>query len=89
MNLGLALLFSTLTVYFKDMNNLLNYILRILTFATPVVYPVSTLQPERHRRCCSGTRCSRCSPRTKAIITGPTPTAARSSPACCGRIVLW
>ena len=28
MNLGFALLFSTLTVYFKDMNNLLNYILR-------------------------------------------------------------
>jgi len=45
MNLGFAMLFSTLTVYFKDMSNLLNYILRILTFATPVVYPVATLQP--------------------------------------------
>jgi teichoic acid transport system permease protein len=45
MNFGLALLFSTLTIYVKDMNNLLNYILRVLTFATPVVYPVSTLQP--------------------------------------------
>ena len=45
MNLGFALLFSTLTLYVKDMNNLLNYILRVLTFATPVVYPVSTLQP--------------------------------------------
>jgi len=45
MNLGLALIFSTLTVYFKDLNNLLNYILRILTFSTPVIYPVASLQP--------------------------------------------
>jgi ABC-type polysaccharide/polyol phosphate export permease len=45
MNLGFALVFSTLTVFFKDMSNLMNYILRILTFATPVVYPVATLQP--------------------------------------------
>ena len=44
-NLGLALLFSTATAYFKDMSNLLNYILRVLTFATPVIYPVSTLSP--------------------------------------------
>ena len=47
MNLGFALLFSTLTVYFKDMSNLMTYILRILTFATPVVYPVATLPAER------------------------------------------
>jgi len=45
MNVGFAMLFSTWTTYFKDASNLLNYILRILTFATPVVYPVSTLQP--------------------------------------------
>ena len=45
MNLGVALLFSTATVFNKDVSNLLNYILRILTFATPVVYPVSTLPP--------------------------------------------
>jgi len=45
MNLGLALLFSTVTVFFKDVSQLLNYILRVLTFATPVVYPVSTLPP--------------------------------------------
>jgi teichoic acid transport system permease protein len=49
MNLGFALLFSTLTVYFKDVSNLLNYILRILTFATPVVYPVATLPPNVQR----------------------------------------
>jgi len=45
MNLGLALMFSTLTVLFKDMTNLMNYILRILTFSTPVIYPVASLQP--------------------------------------------
>lgn len=44
-NLGLALLFSTATAYFKDVSNLLNYLLRLLTFATPVVYPVATLSP--------------------------------------------
>jgi teichoic acid transport system permease protein len=49
MNLGFALLFSTLTVYFKDMSNLMTYILRILTFATPVVYPVATLPPNVQR----------------------------------------
>ena len=49
MNLGFALLFSTLTVYFKDVSNLLNYILRILMFATPVVYPVATLPPNVQR----------------------------------------
>jgi len=45
MNLGLALMFSTLTVLYTDMTNLLNYILRILTFSTPVIYPVASLQP--------------------------------------------
>lgn len=44
-NLGLALLFSTATAYFQDVSNLLNYVLRLLTFATPVVYPVSLLSP--------------------------------------------
>jgi ABC-type polysaccharide/polyol phosphate export permease len=45
MNLGFAFFFSTLTVFFKDMSNLLNYILRVLTFSTPVVWPVATLAP--------------------------------------------
>jgi ABC-type polysaccharide/polyol phosphate export permease len=49
MNLGLALLFSTATVYFKDMSNFLNYIVRLLTFATPVVYPVAMLSPSIKR----------------------------------------
>ncbi|MFZ6004074.1 MAG: ABC transporter permease [Actinomycetota bacterium] len=45
LNVGLALLFSTATAYFKDVSNLLKYLLRLLTFATPVVYPVSLLSP--------------------------------------------
>jgi teichoic acid transport system permease protein len=45
LNLGMAFLFSTGTVLFTDMSNLLNYFVRLLTFATPVVYPVSTLSP--------------------------------------------
>jgi teichoic acid transport system permease protein len=44
-NLGLALLFSTATAYSADFSNLLNYLTRLLTFATPVVYPVSLLTP--------------------------------------------
>jgi len=44
-NLGLALLFSTATTYFKDVSNLLNYVQRLLLVATPVVYPVSLLSP--------------------------------------------
>lgn len=45
LNFGLALLFSTATVFFRDISNLLNYVVRMLMFATPVVYPVSTLSP--------------------------------------------
>jgi ABC-type polysaccharide/polyol phosphate export permease len=44
-NLGLALLLSTATAYFRDVSTLLNYVLRLLTFATPVVYPASILSP--------------------------------------------
>jgi teichoic acid transport system permease protein len=44
-NLGLAFLFATATAYSKDVAQLLNYVIRILMFATPVVYPVSLLSP--------------------------------------------
>jgi teichoic acid transport system permease protein len=46
MNLGLAFLFSTATVLIQDVSTLLNYVVRILMFATPVVYPVTALTPE-------------------------------------------
>ena len=42
-NVGLALIFATLTVYIPDMGKLLNYILRVLMFVTPVIYPASQL----------------------------------------------
>ncbi|MEO6629811.1 MAG: ABC transporter permease [Aquihabitans sp.] len=41
---GLSLVFATLTVYVADMSNLLNYVLRVLLFITPVIYPVAQLQ---------------------------------------------
>ena len=41
LNLGLALLFAALTVYMRDITKLLGYLLRILFFVTPVLYPVS------------------------------------------------
>lgn len=40
---GLMLIFATLTVYIRDMSNLLDYLLRILMFVTPVIYPASQL----------------------------------------------
>lgn len=40
---GLALIFATLTVYVSDMSNALDYIMRILFFTTPILYPVSKL----------------------------------------------
>lgn len=38
---GLALFTSTLVVYFRDVQNTLNYASRVLFFMTPVIYPVS------------------------------------------------
>jgi teichoic acid transport system permease protein len=45
LNLGMALLFSTATAFFADISNLMSYVLRVLMFATPVIYPVSVLSP--------------------------------------------
>jgi teichoic acid transport system permease protein len=42
-NLGLALLFAALTVFMRDVTQLMQYLLRILFFVTPVLYPVSFL----------------------------------------------
>jgi teichoic acid transport system permease protein len=43
LNLGLALLFAALTVYMRDVTKLLGYLLRVLFFITPILYPVSLL----------------------------------------------
>jgi len=40
---GMMLIFATLTVYVRDMANLLDYLLRILMFITPVIYPAAQL----------------------------------------------
>lgn len=40
---GLALIFATLTVFVSDMSNLLDYIMRVLFFTTPILYPVADL----------------------------------------------
>jgi teichoic acid transport system permease protein len=42
---GLALIFATLTVFISDMSNLLDYVMRVLFFTTPILYPVSELPP--------------------------------------------
>lgn len=43
MNVGIALLVSTFVVMVRDGSNVVNYVNRILFFATPVIYPVSLL----------------------------------------------
>jgi teichoic acid transport system permease protein len=43
LNLGLALLFAALTVYMRDVTQLLGYLLRVLFFITPILYPISLL----------------------------------------------
>lgn len=40
---GMMMIFATLTVYVRDMSNLLDYLLRILMFVTPVIYPAEQL----------------------------------------------
>jgi teichoic acid transport system permease protein len=43
---GLAMLASTLVVFFRDATNVINYVARILFFASPVIYPVEIIPPE-------------------------------------------
>jgi ABC-type polysaccharide/polyol phosphate export permease len=44
MNLGLALLLAPAVVIVRDKANLLTYILRLLTFMTPIIWPVDALE---------------------------------------------
>jgi len=73
-NLGLAFLLSTATAFFKDVSNLLNYVLRVLMFATPVIYPVTVLSPSV-RQVLSWNPLFALFSCYQAIITGQTPTA--------------
>lgn len=43
MSTGLALITATLVVFISDMSNTLDYILRVLFFTTPILYPVDAL----------------------------------------------
>ena len=43
MNVGIALLTASLVTLVPDAGNAINYVVRILFFATPVIYPVSLL----------------------------------------------
>lgn len=43
MSTGLALIFATLVVFVSDMSNTLEYILRVMFFTTPILYPVDAL----------------------------------------------
>lgn len=43
MMVGLALLIATIVVYFKDADNAVQYMIRLMFFITPVIYPVSLL----------------------------------------------
>jgi teichoic acid transport system permease protein len=45
MNIGLALLMATFYAFVPDAPNVMNYVTRVLFFATPVIYPVSLLPP--------------------------------------------
>jgi lipopolysaccharide transport system permease protein len=45
---GVGLLFGAMMVVFRDMKNLLNFIIMIWMYATPIIYPVS-LVPERYQ----------------------------------------
>jgi teichoic acid transport system permease protein len=42
---AMALLVSTLVVFFRDVKNLLTYVSRIMFFTTPVIYPASVIPP--------------------------------------------
>jgi ABC-type polysaccharide/polyol phosphate export permease len=45
MNVGIALIMSTVTVFVRDIENALSMITRVLLFTTPVIYPVTLLPP--------------------------------------------
>ena len=49
LGLGLGLVFSILTAKYRDLVNVIHLIVRLLMFATPVIYPLSIINPEvRH-----------------------------------------
>lgn len=47
MSLGIGFIFAAFSVRFRDLQNLLSFLLRIWMFATPVIYPMS-LVPDKY-----------------------------------------
>lgn len=45
MSLGIGLIFTALSVRYRDLQNLLSFLLRVWMFATPVIYPLSVVPP--------------------------------------------
>lgn len=45
-SLGVAILISTINVYFRDIANFLPYLIRTLLYLSPILYEASTLKPE-------------------------------------------
>ncbi|MCB0977619.1 MAG: ABC transporter permease [Acidimicrobiales bacterium] len=43
MSTGTALIFATLVVFISDMSNTLDYMMRVMFFTTPILFPVSSL----------------------------------------------
>ena len=48
MQLGLALILSSVTVYFRDLQHFIGVLLQLFFYATPIVYSVQTI-PENYR----------------------------------------
>jgi lipopolysaccharide transport system permease protein len=46
LGLGLGLVFSILTAKYRDLVNVIHLIARLLMFATPIIYPISVVNPE-------------------------------------------
>lgn len=48
MSLGIGLIFTALSVRYRDLQNLLSFLVRVWMFATPVIYPLAVV-PEKYR----------------------------------------
>jgi lipopolysaccharide transport system permease protein len=46
LGLGLGLIFSILTAKYRDLVNIIHLIVRLLMFATPIIYPISIVQEQ-------------------------------------------
>ena len=64
LTLGLSLLLSALTVHFRDIQNILNHVLHLWFFATPVIYSYAAIAEGTPLR-----RALRLNPMTHVIVT--------------------